>query len=271
MSTTFTPYHLKKDYAIIPDSQAADRAARGGKALRKLLAATDRAGIAPPTPYYAMILMDGDKMGPLVGGVANAEEHNAISRAVSTFSRIRAPAIVHERYPARLIYAGGDDTFALAPLTHDYAQNEQMGVEQLGQQPIKTVLALVDQLQQAYCNEVRVAVQNEERKRAVTASIGITIAHHYTALSFVRQRAKEAEELAKKHYGRNALVVTILRRSGEQTRVGCHWQYLIERNGKQFILQPLSLFAAFYELFTCACSLHAAFTCFRRRHRHLLH
>ena len=43
-----------------------------------------------------------------------------------------------------------------------------------------------------------------------------------------------------------------LRRSGEQTRVGCHWQYLIERNGKQVMLHPISLFAAFYELFTRA-------------------
>lgn len=249
---TFTPYRLKKDYAILPDHQAADRAARGRKALSKLLAATDRAGIVRPTPYYALLLMDGDKMGPLVGSVANEEEHTAISKAVSTFSRQRAPEIVHERYPARLVYAGGDDTFALAPLTHDSTQHERLTLEQIGQQPIRTVLALAAQLQQAYCDEVQAAVQNEERKRNVTASIGIVIAHHYTALSSVRQRAKEAEELAKKQYGRNSLVVTILRRSGEQTRVGCHWQYLIERNGKRVMLQPLCLFASFYELFTRA-------------------
>ncbi|MBV9713470.1 MAG: type III-B CRISPR-associated protein Cas10/Cmr2 [Ktedonobacteraceae bacterium] len=247
---TFTPHHMKKDYAITSTSKAVSRATDGQKALGKLLVATDRAGIARPTPYYAMILMDGDKMGPLVGGVENAEEHNAISRAVSAFSRKRAPAIVQEHYPARLIYAGGDDAFALAPLTHGYTQNELLALEQAGQPPLKTVLNLVDQLQQAYRSEVRAAVQNEERKRSVTASIGIAIAHHYTALSSVRRIAKEAEELAKKHYGRNALVVTILRRSGEQTRVGCHWEYIIERNEKQVTLQPLQLFATFYELFT---------------------
>ncbi len=247
---TFTPYRMKKDYAITPDYRAAHRATKGRKALEKLLAITDRAGIARPTPYYAMILMDGDKMGPLVGSVENAEEHTAISRAVSTFSRKRAPAIVQERYPARLVYAGGDDTFALAPLMHDYTQNEMRALKQAGQQPIKTILALVDQLQQAYCNEVRAAIHDEERKQSVTASIGVAVAHHYTALSTVRRIAKEAEEMAKKLYGRNALVVTVLRRSGEQTRVGCHWEYSIERNGKQSILQPLVLFATFYELFT---------------------
>jgi CRISPR-associated protein Cmr2 len=247
---TFTLYHMKRDYAITPDYAAANRATKGHKTLEKLLAATDQTGIARPTPYYAMILMDGDKMGPLVGGVENAEEHTAINRAVSTFSRQRAPAIVQEQYPARLIYAGGDDTFALAPLTHGYTQNEMLALQQTGQQPCTTVLSLVDQLQQAYTHEVRAALPNEERKRSVTASIGIAIAHHYTALSTVRRIAKEAEELAKKQYGRNALVVTILRRSGEQTRVGCHWEYSCERNGKQFILRPLSLFATFYELFT---------------------
>ena len=249
---TFTAYRLQKDYAITPDYQAANWAARGKKALAKLLAATDRAGIVRPTPYYAMILMDGDKMGPLAGGVANENEHNAISRAVSNFSRRQAPTIVHGRYPARLVYAGGDDACALAPLTQDCRQNEGHILEEAGQQPITTVLALVDQLQQAYCNEVRAAVQSEERKRNVTTSIGIAIAHHYTALATVRRIAKEAEELAKKQYGRNALVVTILRRSGEQTRVGCHWQYFSECNGQQVILQPLLLFATFYELFTHA-------------------
>ncbi len=247
---TFTPYHLKKDYAIAPDANAASRAKKGQKALAQLLAATDQAGISRPTPYYAMLLMDGDKMGPLVGGVHDANEHTAISKAVSTFSRNHAPTIVQTHYPARLIYAGGDDTFALAPITNDYTQKELVALEQAGRVPLQTVLALANQLQQAYTREVRTAVQNDERKHIVTTSIGIAIAHHYTALATVRRIAREAEELAKKLYGRNALVVTILRRSGEQTRVGCHWDYTFEHNGKQFRLQPLSLFATFYKLFT---------------------
>ena len=83
------------------------------------------------------------------------------------------------------------------------------------------------------------------RKELVTASAGIAIAHHYTSLSYVRRVTKEAERLAKNHYGRNALVVTVLRRSGEQTRVGCHWQY----PGLEVEGQPIPLFLAFYKLF----------------------
>src|SRR5438132_10188231 len=83
------------------------------------------------------------------------------------------------------------------------------------------------------------------RSALVTASIGIAIAHHYTSLSYVRRVSKEAEQLAKNHYGRNALVVTVLRRSGEQTRVGCHWHYV----GLVDEAQPIPLFSSFYDLF----------------------
>jgi hypothetical protein len=58
--------------------------------------------------------------------------------------------------------------------------------------------------------------------------------------------ARAAEQAAKKLYGRNALVVTLLRRSGEQTQVGCHWHYpqVTDPGG-----QPIRLFMHFYTLF----------------------
>jgi CRISPR-associated protein Cmr2 len=74
--------------------------------------------------------------------------------------------------------------------------------------------------------------------------MGIVIAHHFTALSYVLRTVREAEKLAKNRYGRNAFVVTVLRRSGEQTRVGCRWSY----PGLEDDAQPISLFTRFYEL-----------------------
>jgi CRISPR-associated protein Cmr2 len=106
-----------------------------------------------------------------------------------------------------------------------------------------TVLNLVNRLQEEYRRIVAEPVSDPKRQENVTASTGIAIAHHYTSLSYVRRTAKSAEELAKDHYGRNALVVTIIRRSGEQTRVGCHWQY------PGLAIQPIALFTYFYELF----------------------
>ncbi len=235
---TFTAYRLKEDYNFPYTSAAEKRATQhyadeGSQALEALLRATDKQGITRPTSYYAMIQMDGDQMGKLLGNVAGETEHRDISEALSTFSNESALKIVEEQYPARLVYAGGDDVFALAPLTREIARRDG----------IVTVLDLVNELQKAYSNTVQKPVSDPKRKGNVTASAGIAIAHHYTSLSYVRRVAKASEELAKDHYGRDALVVTVIRRSGEQTRVGCHWKY------QGLEMQPISLFTYFHELF----------------------
>jgi CRISPR-associated protein Cmr2 len=237
---TFHPQRLKKEFGL-DDTRAEERArlaSSGPGALSKLFELTDNLSILRPTPYYAMIYMDGDKMGKLISGVQNQEEHQAISKALSTFSRKIVRLLVEHAYSGRLIYAGGDDIFALAPLARDF-------VEPTPADEITTVLQLVYQLQLQYQHVVRSAVEDQKRKDQVAASVGIAIAHHYTSLSYVRRVTNRAEQLAKDHYGRNALVVTVLRRSGEQTRVGCRWQYpdLEEK------AQPISLFLSFYTLF----------------------
>ncbi len=88
----------------------------------------------------------------------------------------------------------------------------------------------------------------ENQQQQVTASISIAIAHHYAPLSFVLRAVRDGERrLAKERYGRNALVVTVLRRSGTQTQVGCHWDYESLKNTPK--AQPVALFSRFYELF----------------------
>lgn len=232
---TFVPRRLEKDYNVTNISDSTRIAMNGGKALTGLLRATDSLHITRPTPYYALIQMDGDKMGILLSGVKDQSEHVKISEALSMFSRQSAPELVEDHYPGRLVYAGGDDVFALAPLARDINRGEG----------IVTVLDLVDKLQEAYRSTVQNPVSDSERKQNVTASTGIAIAHHFTSLSYVRRVAKASEDLAKDHYGRNALIVTVIRRSGEQTRVGCHWRYpKLADEG-----QPIRLVTRFHEMF----------------------
>jgi CRISPR-associated protein Cmr2 len=235
---TFTAYRLREDYSFPYTTTQEKRetelyADKSSRALKALLHTADSQDITLPTPYYAMIQMDGDKMGVLLSGVKDDAEHKAISEALSKFARTSALNIVQEQYPGRLVYAGGDDVFALAPLARDIP----------GGQGIVTVLNLVNRLQEQYRRTVAEAVSDPKRQENVTASTGIAIAHHYTSLLYVRRTAKSAEEFAKDHYGRNALVVTMIRRSGEQTRVGCHWQY------SGLTMQPITLFSYCYELF----------------------
>ncbi len=225
---TFTAYRLQKDYAI-PDkssdetSQAKQLARAGKKALAKLFEETTKQGIPRPTPYYALVQIDGDNMGTFIGGVDEPHDHTTISKALSDFSRERVPAIVEQEHPGRLVYAGGDDVLALTP--------------------IEGVLELSHNLQKEF-GETLTKVAGD-RKDLISASAGIAIAHHYTPLNLVLQAARDAEKLAKEHYGRNALVVTIIRRSGGQTRVGCRWKYAnLDEDA-----QPILLFRKFYDLF----------------------
>lgn len=236
---TFVQLRLEKDYGV-PREKPSEKnhsstvASDGRQGLRELFKGTDALDITRPTPYYAMIQMDGDKMGVLLGKVSGKTEHQQISEQLSKFSQA-SETLVEDKYPGRLIYAGGDDVFALAPLARDSAPEGE---------PL-TVLQLADRLQQTYQSIVKDAVVDDERKKNVTASTGIAIAHHFTSLSYVRRASKEAESQAKKTYGRNSLVVTLLRRSGEQTRVGCRWHY----DGLTDEGQPIKLFSEFYRLF----------------------
>lgn len=235
---TFVPRRLEKDYGVKDIVQANGLVKQGGDALRALLRATDALKVTRPTPYYAVIQMDGDNMGILLSGVENETEHRDISTALSSFSTETAPNIVEQQYPAKLVYAGGDDVLAFAPLARDQVEDNQP----------QHILQLVDLLQSEYRKKVRAALPaSGERARSdnVTASTGIVLAHHYTSLSYILRSAREAERAAKQRYGRNALVVTLIRRSGEQTQVGCHWRYRqLEEAG-----QPIALFAYFYQLF----------------------
>jgi len=232
---TFTSYRMIQDYEFTDEAKAKSVAETGRRALSALITNTNAHNITRPTPYYALIQMDGDKMGILLSKVESVKEHIDISTALSDFSRNVVRLLVEENYPGRLIYAGGDDVFALAPLARNVSS----------EQGIVTALDLANKLQEAYHSTVADSVLDLKRKENVTASTGIAIAHHYTSLSYMRRVAKASEDLAKEHYGRNTLVVTVIRRSGEQTRVGCHWRYA----GLADEGQPISLVTRFYELF----------------------
>ncbi len=239
---TFTARRLERDYAILKDAPGI--ADKGRKGLQDLFAATDKELIRRPTPYYAVLKMDGDHMGDLLRTVAvNQERHVNLSKALSSFAHEKAPILIEKEYPARLVYAGGDDVLALAPLARDLSEGERKK-----QGIIYTLLDLVDQLRHRFDDEIKDKVP--DFTDPVAASMGIAIAHHYTPLSAVLRATRDAEELAKNRYNRNALVVTIMRRSGEQTRVGCHWQYKDE-GGKDLEPegQPILLFSKFYDLF----------------------
>jgi CRISPR-associated protein Cmr2 len=174
--------------------------------------------------------MDGDGMGKIMQGVRDKEEHRGFSSAMADFARNHVPLIVERDFFGRLVYAGGDDVLAFSTL--------------------RDLLALGNTLQQRYCEIMKAELDkrpsgHKNSRPSVSASMGIVIAHTYAPLSHVLRCARDAEHNAKNHYGRNAFVVSILRRSGQQTRVGCKWHY----DGLNEEAQPIKLFQKFARLF----------------------
>lgn len=72
-----------------------------------------------------------------------------------------------------------------------------------------------------------------------TASCGLAVVHHKEDLRFALREARRAERAAK-DAGRDALQITICRRSGEHTSVFCPWNFVptLQRWIKAFLGRP---------------------------------
>jgi len=79
-------------------------------------------------------------------------------------------------------------------------------------------LPCAEELSAAFADAVRAAVGDKEG--LPTVSVGIAFAHHSEPLQAAVQAARDAEHAAKRRYGRSAVSVHVLKRSGEEVRVG---------------------------------------------------
>jgi CRISPR-associated protein Cmr2 len=84
---------------------------RAPKTIRKLKALQKAADLGPPTPFYAVLMMDGDSLGVQM---SDPEKQPGITAGLKEFTR-GVPQIAKENN-GFLIYAGGDDVLAVLPL-----------------------------------------------------------------------------------------------------------------------------------------------------------
>jgi CRISPR-associated protein Cmr2 len=143
----------------------------------------------PDFPYYAVLVADGDRMGRLLSKNESVEAHREISGQLDEFAK-EADKLV-KKHDGQLVYAGGDDVFALLP--------------------VGKVLACAEQLALAFAKEVAGA----------TLSVGVAIVHYLEPLSGSLKRGRDAEKAAKKT--RNALAVALHTRGGAPLTVSQSW------------------------------------------------
>jgi CRISPR-associated protein Cmr2 len=164
------------------------------EAARETLSALHKKIGRPLSPYYAVIVFDGDGIGEMVSKCELEDEHQAFSQRLLDFAKQAKESIVeHNAHP---VYVGGDDVLALAPLSK--------------------ALLLAQTLAKKFANTVDDG----------TASAGIAIAHHLHPLDATLSAARAAERQAKDVKGKASVCVRVLRRSGEQFDVRSRWDNL---------------------------------------------
>jgi CRISPR-associated protein Cmr2 len=155
----------------------------------------------PAPAYFAVLMLDGDRMGELLRGTdpdparpfpRGPERSAEVSRRLTRYALHRVEEIVEARHHGELIYAGGDDVLALLPT--------------------RSVLPCAADLRRAYGDELLGA----------RASAGVAVVHHKEDLHFALAEARRAERAAK-DFGRDALALRVCRRSGEHSGAALGW------------------------------------------------
>lgn len=166
---TLTPQRMKDSYNKTFTGEELKPALQ---TLRALYKAT---GDNRPSPYYSILLLDGDGVGKKlskmegVSGLKGGDFHAAFSRALADFAT-RTVALAQPEKGGFLIYNGGDDVLLFASL--------------------QNAIPLAVELTQAY----KAALQNVVH---ATLSGAVLIAHHLSPLSRVLADLRAAEKFAK--------------------------------------------------------------------------
>jgi CRISPR-associated protein Cmr2 len=146
----------------------------------------------PPSPFYAILLMDGDSLGELL-----RQSGTAVSIALDQFTR-KVPDIVYS-HNGFLIYAGGDDVLALLPL--------------------EDALQCAADIRQCYFNAF--AIQGLPS----TISAAVEYAHVKMPLTRILRDAHSLlDEIAKEERGRDAIAVRVWKPGGQALEWAMPWE-----------------------------------------------
>ena len=154
-----------------------------------------------PTPFYAVLLMDGDSLGVQM---SKQENQQKIANALNEFTS-QVPEVVHQNN-GFLIYAGGDDVLALLPL----------------EDALPCALACRHTYTQAFFGT------------GINTSLSgaVLYAHVKTALGEVlRQAHCVLDDEAKDGAGRDAIAVRVLKPGGDHLTWAQPWEIALDGDG----------------------------------------
>ena len=169
-----------------------------------------------PEPYYAILVADGDRMGAAIDQQQQLAQHLELSERLGQYAG-KARDIV-AKHDGALIYAGGDDVMAFVPLY--------------------TLIACARELHDCFGTTLNpqdseVTFTDQDGKKP-TLSMGIAICHQIDPLSDALELARATERAAKQVQDKDALAITLSKRSGADVTISGKWGEL-DQNLEAFV------------------------------------
>lgn len=164
-------------------------------------------GFGEPSPYFAVLVADGDRMGAALSEIESADQHRNFSQQLSQFAG-EAKKIVAENHGC-LVYSGGDDV--------------------LGFLSLDTCLKAARELHDRF-GELMEDFGTDKQGRSPTLSVGLAIGHCMEALEDLLEMGRLAEKAAKtgqkpdKSDDRNGLAIHLTTRGADATTVRAQWK-----------------------------------------------
>ncbi len=217
-------------------------------------------GVDKLEAYYALLLMDGDRMGQMLSGdpqwaisycdsfhpqvkdgfkkhaanqpaikdygaqkrALSPNRHLAISGALNDFSLTVVRHVVEEEHLGRVIYAGGDDVLAMLPVVDALPAAQRLRHAYSGIDPAHEGGRDPRGLTLHKGFAILKGKLMRMMGHTATASCGIVIAHHQAPLAAVRRELEAAERRAK-NAGRDRFSITVIKRSGGALELTAEW------------------------------------------------
>lgn len=153
--------------------------------------ALHKAANTQPVPYYALLLMDGDSMGELVGRLGSPHKLSAcLGRFAGEVHQVIQPTV------GRTVYAGGDDVLALVS----------------AKDALSIAMQLCDRYRDAFADSVK---DGRLEEGEATISAAIVYAHWRYPLRQVLSTAHHLlDDVAKDRTGRDSVAMGLVLGSG---------------------------------------------------------
>ncbi|MGE4502421.1 MAG: type III-B CRISPR-associated protein Cas10/Cmr2 [Thiomicrospira sp.] len=174
-------------------------------AKKALNALYENQNLKEPSPFYAILMMDGDSLGKQM---SDPVKQPLITAGLNTFtSGVRN---LVDQYDGFLIYAGGDDVLAILPMDK--------------------ALTCAVALRQSYIDSFLAIEKHEQLTTSISAAV--IFAHIKTPLSKVLHDAHNVlDDAAKEQAGRDAIAVQVVKQSGKHLLWAQPWNHALDQQG----------------------------------------